>query len=156
MRCWVTATATPASANGTRAPTARSDVVTATPSWPVSGQRPSSAKVIGRDGRGGAANSRGELANELPAMLEEIERLASIDSGSYDVAGVDAVADGFGELFAARGFEVTRTAGRGDRRAASSARADAAPARPRGHGVGGGLAGRPATATGCAGRASAT
>ena len=38
----------PASANGTRAPTARSDVVTATPSWPVSGQRPSSAKVIGR------------------------------------------------------------------------------------------------------------
>ena len=57
----------------------------------------------------GAGELRGELANELPAMIEEIERLASIDSGSYDVAGVDAVADGFGELFAARGFEVTRT-----------------------------------------------
>ena len=57
----------------------------------------------------GAGELRGELANELPAMIEEIERLASIDSGSYDVAGVEAVADGFGELFAARGFEVTRT-----------------------------------------------
>lgn len=57
----------------------------------------------------GAEELRRELAGELPAMLEEIERLASIDSGSYDVAGVDAVADGFGELFAARGFEVTRT-----------------------------------------------
>ena len=57
----------------------------------------------------GAGELRRELANELPAMIAEIERLASIDSGSYDVAGVDAVADGFGELFAARGFEVTRT-----------------------------------------------
>ena len=57
----------------------------------------------------GAGELREELAGELPAMIEEIERLASIDSGSYDVAGVDAVADGFGELFAARGFEVTRT-----------------------------------------------
>jgi glutamate carboxypeptidase len=57
----------------------------------------------------GARELRRELAGELPAMLEEIERLASIDSGSYDVTGVDAVADGFGELFAARGFEVTRT-----------------------------------------------
>ena len=57
----------------------------------------------------GAGELRRELASELPAMIEEIERLASIDSGSYDVAGVDAVADGFGELFAARGFEVTRT-----------------------------------------------
>src|SRR3954451_5313126 len=57
----------------------------------------------------GAGDLRRELAGELPAMLSETERLASIDSGSYDVAGVDAVADGFGELFAARGFEVTRT-----------------------------------------------
>ena len=38
-------------------------------------------------------------------MLAEIERLASIDCGSYDRRGVDAVADGFGELFAARGFD---------------------------------------------------
>src|SRR3954466_14416769 len=57
----------------------------------------------------GASDLRSELAGELPAMLSEIERFASIDSGSYDVAGIDAVADGFGELFAARGFEVTRT-----------------------------------------------
>jgi glutamate carboxypeptidase len=56
----------------------------------------------------GAGDLRRELAGDLPAMLAEIERLASIDSGSYDVAGVDAVADGFGELFAARGFDVTR------------------------------------------------
>jgi glutamate carboxypeptidase len=56
----------------------------------------------------GAAQLRTELAGELPAMLEEIERLAAIDSGSYDLAGVDAVADGYGELFAARGFTVTR------------------------------------------------
>ncbi len=56
----------------------------------------------------GARALREELAGELPAMLAEIERLASIDSGSYDLAGVDAVGDGFGALFAARGFEVTR------------------------------------------------
>jgi len=56
----------------------------------------------------GAGALRTELAAELPAMLAEIERLAAIDSGSYDLAGVDAVADGFGELFAARGFAVTR------------------------------------------------
>ena len=56
----------------------------------------------------GAGELRRELADELPAMLSEIERLASIDSGSYDTAGVDAVADGFGELFAARGFDVSR------------------------------------------------
>ena len=76
-------------------------------------------------------------------MIEEIERLASIDSGSYDVAGVDAVADGFGELFAARGFEVTRTGHELTARRELGGRPDAAPARPRGHGVGGGLAGDP-------------
>jgi glutamate carboxypeptidase len=56
----------------------------------------------------GATTLRARLQAELPAMLEEIERLAAIDSGSYDAAGVAAVADGFGELFAARGFAVTR------------------------------------------------
>jgi hypothetical protein len=50
----------------------------------------------------GAAALRARLQEELPAMLEEIERLAAIDFGSYDEAGVAAVADGFGDLLGAR------------------------------------------------------
>jgi glutamate carboxypeptidase len=56
----------------------------------------------------GAQALRAQLEVQLPAMLEDTERLAAIESGSYDRAGVAAVADGFGELLAARGFAVTR------------------------------------------------
>jgi glutamate carboxypeptidase len=64
----------------------------------------------------GAEQLRDELRAELPAMLEETARLAAIDSGSYDAAGVDRVQDGYAELLAARGFAITRTplTGRGD------------------------------------------
>jgi glutamate carboxypeptidase len=55
-----------------------------------------------------ASALRARLEGELEAMVEETTRLAAIESGSYDEAGVAAVADGLGELFAQRGFTVTR------------------------------------------------
>ena len=39
----------------------------------------------------GAGALRDELREQTPAMIEEITALASIDSGSYDAAGVDRV-----------------------------------------------------------------
>lgn len=56
----------------------------------------------------GAGALRDELREQTPAMIEEITALASIDSGSYDAAGVDRVVDGYAALFAARGCTVTR------------------------------------------------
>jgi glutamate carboxypeptidase len=56
----------------------------------------------------GAAALREELRAELPAMLEETERLAAIDSGSYDADGVARVGDALGELLSERGFAIQR------------------------------------------------
>jgi glutamate carboxypeptidase len=55
-----------------------------------------------------ANDLRARLEGEREAMVEETTRLAGIESGSYDEAGVAAVADGLGALFAERGFTVTR------------------------------------------------
>jgi glutamate carboxypeptidase len=77
----------------------------------------------------GAEAVREALRGELPAMLDETERLAAIDSGSYDGEGVDRVSHALGELLAERGFTIavtpldgrgsqlsaTRTLGRGRR-----------------------------------------
>jgi glutamate carboxypeptidase len=57
----------------------------------------------------GAAPLREQLLAELPAMLEATTRLAAIDSGSHDPAGVDRVADGFAELFTVHGFVISRS-----------------------------------------------
>ena len=115
VRCWVTATATPAAANGTRAPTARSEVVTAAPSCPVCGQRPRSEKVIAAvPGRRlhpamvGADVLRDELRAELPAMLEEIACAGRDRQRLLDATGVDRVGDGYAELLTARGFTIAR------------------------------------------------
>jgi glutamate carboxypeptidase len=56
----------------------------------------------------GVETLRARLQAELPAMLEETTRLAGMESGSYDEAGVAAVADALGELLAERGFAVAR------------------------------------------------
>ena len=56
----------------------------------------------------GAGALRDELREQTPAMVDEITALASIDSGSYDAAGVDRVADGYAALFAARGCTIAR------------------------------------------------
>jgi glutamate carboxypeptidase len=68
----------------------------------------------------GAGLLREELRAELPAMLDATTRLAAIESGSYDAAGVDRVADGYADLLAAHGFAITRTPlpGRGHQLAA--------------------------------------
>lgn len=53
---------------------------------------------------------------DLEAVLAKIERVVNIDSGSWDVEGVNAVQDIFAQDLAALGFEITRIpgAGRGD------------------------------------------
>ena len=56
------------------------------------------------------------LAADLPAMLADIERTVSIDSGTYHVPGVQAVLDVWAAHLAQSGFTVERTplAGSGD------------------------------------------
>lgn len=57
------------------------------------------------------------LRELLPDLLDAIERLVTIESGSYDVVGVNAVVDELGEALAAVGFRVDRAPldARGDR-----------------------------------------
>lgn len=59
---------------------------------------------------------RAWLQHRLPEMLALLERLVNIDSGSYFPAGVNAVGDQLGKLWAAQGFDLRRRAvpGRGD------------------------------------------
>jgi glutamate carboxypeptidase len=47
------------------------------------------------------------LSSQKQAMLDLIERVVNIDSGSYDKAGVDAVGDEFIRFFAERGMPTT-------------------------------------------------
>ncbi len=56
------------------------------------------------------------LAAEQPSMLAMIERVVSIDSGTYHAPGVNAVIDAFADFLGNAGFTVTRTPlpGRGD------------------------------------------
>jgi len=56
------------------------------------------------------------LAPDLPAMLAMIERVVSIDSGSYHAAGVNAVIDAFAAFLEGASFAIERTPlpGRGD------------------------------------------
>lgn len=46
------------------------------------------------------------LAGQKEAMLELLERVVNIDSGSYDKAGVDAVGEAFIRFFAERGLPI--------------------------------------------------
>ncbi len=57
-----------------------------------------------------------DLAPDLPAMLDLIEKSVSIDSGSYDASGVQAVIDLWAAHLQESGFSIERTplAGRGD------------------------------------------
>ena len=57
-----------------------------------------------------------DLAPDLPAMLADIARTVSLDSGTYHVPGVQAVLDIWATHLAGSGFEVARVplAGRGD------------------------------------------
>ncbi len=57
-----------------------------------------------------------DLAPDLPAMLGLIEKSVSIDSGSYDASGVQAVIDLWAAHLQESGFSIERTplAGRGD------------------------------------------
>lgn len=48
------------------------------------------------------------LSSQREAMLDLMERVVNIDSGSYDKAGVDAVGEVFAEFFASHGIEVER------------------------------------------------
>src|SRR3954452_7882710 len=60
---------------------------------------------------------RRALRDRVPQMLQDIEQLVSIDSGSYDAEGVTAVARWMGTRLSGLGFD-TRfepVAGRGDR-----------------------------------------
>jgi glutamate carboxypeptidase len=50
----------------------------------------------------------GDLAEQLPAMLDATRRLVEIDSGSDDVEGVRAVSAAVAEMLAAQGFEICR------------------------------------------------
>ncbi len=56
------------------------------------------------------------FAPELPSMLAMIERVVSIDSGTYHAAGVNAVIDVFADFLADMGFAIERVPlpGRGD------------------------------------------
>ena len=51
----------------------------------------------------------GDLGRDLPAMLALLERLVSIDSGSHDRRGVEAVSETMAIALAERGFELWRT-----------------------------------------------
>ena len=57
-----------------------------------------------------ALDLAGDLDRDLPSMLELVERLVSIDSGSHDRRGVEAVSETMATALAERGFEVRRTA----------------------------------------------
>ena len=56
------------------------------------------------------------FAPELPSMMAMIERVVSIDSGSYHAPGVNAVIGVFAAFLESTGFAVERTPlpGRGD------------------------------------------
>ena len=56
------------------------------------------------------------FAPELPSMLAMIERVVSIDSGTYQAPGVNAVIDAFAAFLEGAGFAIERTPlpGRGD------------------------------------------
>jgi glutamate carboxypeptidase len=64
----------------------------------------------------------GDLERDLPEILTLTERLVSIDSGSHDRQGVQAVSEATAEALAERGFAIrrTRVAGNADLVAASS------------------------------------
>lgn len=53
-----------------------------------------------------------ELEGETDSMLAATARLAAIDSGSHDAAGVDRVGDALAEMLAPLGFRVRRERGR--------------------------------------------
>jgi glutamate carboxypeptidase len=57
-----------------------------------------------------ALDLAGDLDRDLPSMLELVERLVSIDSGSHDRSGVEAVSETMAIALAERGFELRRTA----------------------------------------------
>jgi glutamate carboxypeptidase len=56
------------------------------------------------------------FAPELPSMLAMIERVVSVDSGTYHTPGVNAVIDAFAAFLDSAGFTIERTPlqGRGD------------------------------------------
>lgn len=56
------------------------------------------------------------FAADLPLVLQQIEQVVNIDSGSWDADGVNAVQNIFASAFTDMGFAVSRTpgAGRGD------------------------------------------
>ena len=49
---------------------------------------------------------RSWLSSQREPMLELLERVVNIDSGSYDKAGVDAVGEAFEDFFVSHGIEV--------------------------------------------------